>query len=331
MIFHSFFEKLSRHCRRWRPAGSMATRMPLVDAEGLRELARHAQSLPWSLLDFQRPAGHPLIGETRSLHRGRGFEFEENRVYQAGDEPRLLNWRLYARTGQLYTKIFTEERRPQAFLLLDRRAAMRFGTRRQLKVALACRIAACHAFQARQQALPVGGLVLNREADWFSPAMGEAAQQSFVDALVSACPPLPFAQDQPHMEECLRLLLHRLPSGCFVLLVSDFLDLDPVTAMPLLQQLAERHTVRAIQVLDPVEQALPASGDFLIEDERAAQALRIDGRDRLLQTLYRARVGERQSQLAAAFKSCAIPFTTCGTQDDLETCLGEPNDASHLH
>jgi uncharacterized protein (DUF58 family) len=329
MILQSLIAKLSRQYRRWRPAGTVSIQAPLVAAEDLRELERYARSLPRSLLDFQRHAAHPLIGETRSLYRGRGFEFEENRAYQAGDEPRLLNWRLYARTGELYTKVFTEERRPQAFLLLDRRASMRFGTRRQLKVARAARIAACHVYQAGQQALAVGGATLNREVDWHAPAPGEAALRYLVQSLVSPCPPLPFEQDQPSMEESLQLLVHRLPAGCFVLLVSDFLDLDPVTATPLLRHLAERHTVRAIQVLDPVEQDLPAAGDFLIEDGAAAQALRIDGRDALQRRLYRTACSNRQSRLVAGFKACGIPFQTCSVQDDVETCLGEPDAALH--
>lgn len=329
MVFRSLIEKLSRRYRQWRPDGAFALQEPLVDAKGLDELAGYARSLPWSLLDFRRPATHPLIGETRSLHRGQGFEFEENRAYQAGDAPRLLNWRLYARTGELHTKVFTEERRPQVFLLLDRRATMRFGTRRQLKAALASRIAVCHAYQARQQALAVGGLVLNREAEWHAAALGEVSLQHLVQSMVSACPPLPFEGNQPHIEACLRMLIQRLPAGCFVLLVSDFQDLDPSTAMPLLQQLAERHTVRAIQIQDPIEQTFPASGDFLIEDGASDQVLRIDGRDRLQQRLYRSYVGDRQARLADGFKACGIPFNGCTTLDDVEACLAGVDAASH--
>jgi len=326
MMFQSLVEKLSRYCGSWLPVESYAAQTPLVDDTGLRELALYAQSLPWSLLEFQRHAVHPLIGETLSSYRGRGFEFEENRAYQAGDEPRLLNWRLYARAGDLYTKVFTEERRPQVFLLVDRRAAMRFATRRQLKAALAAKIGACYAYQAQHQALAVGGLILNQTADWFTPAMGEGSLHAFVQSLAAACPPLDFERDQPDLEESLQLLIHRLPARCFVLLVSDFSDLDPDSDVPLLHQMAAQHTVQAIQILDPVEQRLPTAGDFLIEDRASPQPLRIDGGDDVQQSLYTEAVKDRQSKLAACFNGCGIHFKTCTTQDDVETCLG-PSDA----
>lgn len=325
MMLRSVIKKLVRYSRRFLPAATQVVQTPLIDESELLELALHAQSLPWSLLAFRRPASHPLIGETLSSYRGRGFEFEENRPYQAGDEPRLLNWRLYARSGELYTKVFTEERRPQVFVLIDRRAAMRFGTRRQLKAALAAKIAACYAYQAQHQALAVGGLILNQAVEWFDPAMGDVALHTFVHSLAAPCPPLPFERDQPDFAESLQLLMHRLPGGSFVLLISDFADLDPDAAMPLLHQLATRHTLQAFQILDPVEPQLPMSGDFLIEDSAATRPLRIDGRDGLQQSLYTAAFEERQSKLTDCFHRCGIPFKACTTENDVETCLGLPD------
>ncbi|MEJ2061469.1 MAG: DUF58 domain-containing protein [Gammaproteobacteria bacterium] len=331
MVFSSLIEKLSRYYRRGMSVVSDVEQTPLLDETALQELAHYAQALPWSLLEFQRPSAHPLIGETLSFHRGRGFEFEENRAYQAGDEPRLLNWRLYARSGELYTKVFTEERRPQVFLLVDRRAAMRFATHRQLKAALAAKIAACYAYQSQHQALAVGGLILNQMPEWFSPARGEMSLDALVQSLAAPCPPLAFEADQPDFEESLRLLMHRLPAGSFVLLVSDFCDFNPDAAAPVLQQLAMLHTVHAIQILDPVEQRLPAAGDFLIADDASLQPLRIDAQDEVQCRLYEEAFNDGQAKLAACFHSCNIPFKTCTTQQDVEDCLDHADDAAVEH
>lgn len=299
----------------------------LLDEAQLQALALFARTLPDALLEFQRPSDHPLIGETPSFHRGRGFEFEENRRYQAGDEPRLLNWRLYARSGELYTKVFTEERRPELFLLVDRRAAMRFGTRRQLKVAQAARVAACYAALARHHSLAVGGLILNRRTEWYAPRAGDVLQLPLVHALTAPAPPLDLEGEQPGIEQGLQHLLHDLPAGCLVLLVSDFSDLDPDTGRTLLQPLAARHTVRAVQILDPAETKLPAGGEFLIEDgliedAGAPEPIRIDGGDTRQQSLYSERFRAQQMRLEACFRDCGIPLRTCSTEDHLETCLG---------
>lgn len=325
MILRSAIDKLTRHFRHYLPAASAQALAPLMDEDELQALAVYARSLPSSLLHFRRPASHPLIGETQSFYRGRGFEFEEHRAYQPGDEPRLLNWHLYARTGELFTKVFGEERRPQVFILLDRRATMRFATRRQLKVTLAAKIAACYAWQAQQQALAVGGLVLNQTPDWLDPAIGDVSLQYFVQALAAPCPPLPFDDGQSDLGECLLLLLHRLPHRSFVLLISDFHDLDPDASMPVLQQLATEHTLQAIQILDPVETRLPLDGDFLIEDKPSGQPLRIDGRDSQQQRLFTQACQDQQLKLFTCFNRCDIPLRSYTTRDGLKTCLGTPD------
>jgi len=320
-MFQSLAEKISRYSRRWLSTIPDAGQVPLLDETELAKLALYAQSLSEPLFEFQRHATHPLIGETLSMHRGRGYEFDENRAYQVGDESRLLNWRMYARTGKLYTRVFTEERRPQVFIIVDRRATMRFATRHQLKAALAAKIAACYAYQARQQALAIGGLILNQDSEWFTPAVGEDALSDFVLSLSKPCAPLDFEGDQPSLEEILQLLLHRLPAGCFLLLLSDFCDLDPELHVAELQHLAELHTVRAIQILDPIEQQLPAF-DLLIEDRGSSHPLRIDGRDNSLQHLYTQTFQDRQLKLAECFQSCHIPFKNCSTSDEVAYCVG---------
>ena len=51
-----------------------------------------------------------ISGLHLSKMRGRGIDFEEFRPYQAGDDIRLIDWRVTARTGRPVTKVFREER-----------------------------------------------------------------------------------------------------------------------------------------------------------------------------------------------------------------------------
>jgi len=328
-MFRSLLESMSRHYRHRYPGQGVSPLAPLLDEAALLELALYARSLPDSLLEFHRPSSHPLIGEVQSFHRGQGLEFEENRAYQAGDTMRLLNWRLYARSGELYTKVFTEDRRPQVFLFLDRRASMRFATRGQLKAALAAKVAVCFAHQARRQVLAVGGVILNQVPEWFTPAMGDVSVDGLVHSMAAPCPPLAFDAPQPELMQQLQQLLQRLPAGSHVLLLSDFTDLD--IDAPALHELAALHTVRAIQILDPIELQLPDHGSFRIEDRDSPQALRVDGRDEAQRIQYARAIEERQASLRTGFHDCGIPFDTFTTQDDVATCLGRPPADAHAH
>lgn len=60
-----------------------------------------------------------LTGLNRSPYHGFSVEFTEYRQYTQGDDPRYLDWRLYARTDRDYIKRFEDETNLRCQLLLD--------------------------------------------------------------------------------------------------------------------------------------------------------------------------------------------------------------------
>ncbi|TAL55010.1 MAG: DUF58 domain-containing protein, partial [Methylovulum sp.] len=79
-----------------------------------------------TLIDLAKPAAaltlhHKLFrarqsGGYVSHFKGRGMEFDETRLYQAGDDIRSIDWRVTARTGKPHTKLFREERERPVFI-----------------------------------------------------------------------------------------------------------------------------------------------------------------------------------------------------------------------
>jgi len=61
----------------------------------------------------------PFAGERTQAVPGRGLEFYELRGYTQGDEPRFIDWRAFARTGRLYTRIFQAEAPARFTFFLD--------------------------------------------------------------------------------------------------------------------------------------------------------------------------------------------------------------------
>src|ERR687886_247940 len=55
------------------------------------------------------------------------LEFADHRPYSPGDDPRLVDWRAYARLDRLYLKQFLEERSRTLTLLLDASASLDWG------------------------------------------------------------------------------------------------------------------------------------------------------------------------------------------------------------
>ena len=68
-----------------------------------------------------------MSGGHRSTMKGGCTEFAEHRAYSPGDEVRLLDWRVYAKSDRYYIKEFDEETNLNAILLLDASGSMGFG------------------------------------------------------------------------------------------------------------------------------------------------------------------------------------------------------------
>ena len=91
---------------------------------------------------FSTP-GHrsPLVGLHHSKLRGRGVDFDQVRIYQAGDDVRTIDWRVTARTQEPHTKMFHEERERPIFILAEQSRRLFFGSGQMFKSVLAAQAA----------------------------------------------------------------------------------------------------------------------------------------------------------------------------------------------
>jgi len=67
-----------------------------------------------------------LSGLHKSPFQGSSVEFKEYRDYQPGDELKLIDWKVYARTDRLHVRLREEETNMTVYLLLDKSASMNY-------------------------------------------------------------------------------------------------------------------------------------------------------------------------------------------------------------
>lgn len=278
---------------------------PLVDEATLQRIYLAANSKLAPALLAQREVQHILLGERQSTFAGRGYEFAENQLYSPGDEARFINWRVLARTGQMYRKTFYEERRPPLWLLLDRGTSMRFGTRIRLKVAQAAQLALFHLFLAQRRSLLTGGVLLDEEPHWFAPSQDRGSQQALIRQLCAACPPMPDTARGSGLPAILQQCQVQLAPGCILILYSDFHELQ-VNDMQLLHALAQQHTVYACHIIDVSEQSLPAHGEYHFAQGEDSTAL--DCNDAALTSRYAQHMQQRHTMLAEWFQQAGIEY-----------------------
>jgi uncharacterized protein (DUF58 family) len=278
----------------------------VVDLADLLTMRAEAQRLSLGGPDVVRGL---FPGLYRSLFRGRGLDFEEVRAYQWGDDYRMLDWRVTARSGRLHTKIFREEREHTLFLTLDAGPSMRFGSRRAFKWVAAARAAAVVAWLAADNGDRIGGLVFGdgpvpREQ---RALMGRTGAMNLFRLLERVGPhPAPGGG----MAEALPRLGRLAKPGGLVLLVSDFADLD-AAAEDRLAALVERHEVAALFVWDPLEADLPPPGRYGFSDGDRILTLDTGAED--LRAAFREAFAERRGRAEAVCRRLHIRFAPLPT------------------
>lgn len=67
-------------------------------------------------------------GNAESSKRGRGLDFKDVRLYDFGDDTRLIDWNVTSRFGELYVREFYEEKERQAIVFYDVSSSMEWGS-----------------------------------------------------------------------------------------------------------------------------------------------------------------------------------------------------------
>ncbi|MCH8077994.1 MAG: DUF58 domain-containing protein, partial [SAR324 cluster bacterium] len=96
-------------------------------------------------------------------HLGRHVE------YVPGDDIRLIDWNVSARTGSPFVKVFSEERELSMMLVVDMSRSGTFGTSYRMKDEVAIEICALLAFSAMKNNDKVGLLIFTDKVEKFIP------------------------------------------------------------------------------------------------------------------------------------------------------------------
>lgn len=287
----------------------------LPDLDELLALRGAAQGLS---LHARRLAAATLQGGHRSAARGRGLEFEEVRLYAAGDDARSIDWRVTARRGKPHTKLFREERERPVWIVADLHPGTFFGSRVQLKSALIVRAAALLGWVAVLGGDRLGAVISDGHSTprLLPPRARQAGVLPMLESLVECQPRAPGLPAAGHLNQALGALRPLLHPGSLVLILGDFDGIDDRTG-PLLGALSAHADCRLLRVQD----ALEASG---LPDGRwrvgvPGRSWWLDGRSsrHIWQDAWRA----RETQLQQLARQGGLPLQTLDTATPVETAL----------
>ena len=121
-----------------------------------------------------------LMGLHRSPQFGFSQEFREYRAYTEGDDPRFVDWNVYARTDRTYIRRYEGETNTRLMILLDASASMGYASRagEVSKLLYAKYVAAALAYLASRQHDPVGLIVFDEKLRQVRPATSRSGNRS---------------------------------------------------------------------------------------------------------------------------------------------------------
>jgi uncharacterized protein (DUF58 family) len=289
-----------------------AVRVALDELIALASLA-HGASL-------MRSRRSPALrsGTSSSRWRGRGVDFRESRIYQAGDEIRHMDWRVTARSGKAHTKLFEEEREQGLLLALDFNPAMRFGTRVRFKSVQAARAAALLAWMAsaagdRVGALGFGGGI-NGEV---KPAGGRRGVLNVLRALRDWDHAADIAAQEP-LSRALTRVRRLLRPGMRLVLLTDGFSADAEATLPL-PQLAGRHEVTVVLLRDALELAPPPPGRYALHLGSARRIL--DFSDERVRGAWTERFATSRARLLEQCRKLGLRVIELDSHADLRRAL----------
>jgi uncharacterized protein (DUF58 family) len=247
-----------------------------------------------------------ISGLHQSKMRGRGIDFEEFRPYQAGDDIRLIDWRVTARTGKPFTKVFREERERPVIIAVDQTHNMFFGSKTAFKSVIAAQVAAVFCWLAIDNGDRVGGLVFSDvDSSLVRPKRSRRSALHLLNQVYLYNQALQHVKDpaaltpvdpdfKPGLAHALGQIRRITKPGSTLYVVSDFVTLDD-KALQYLNQLSRHNNVVCCFIYDALEESLPVPGIYSITDGGRKGALNTHSNRARLR--YREQFKERMQHL----------------------------------
>ena len=209
-------------------------------------------------------------GEYHSVFKGRGMSFSEVREYYPGDDIRLIDWNVTARSSLPHVKIFEEERELTVYLIIDISKSGDFGTLDKYKNEIAAEIAAVLGFSAIKNNDKVGLIMFTDKIEkYVPPKKGKSHVLRVVRELLYHKP-----EDQKtSIQNALDFLLKVAKRRSVVFLISDYIDDGYWKSLKIANR---KHDLIGIKISDIAESIMPNLGLLKVHDPETNNEFWID-------------------------------------------------------
>ena len=214
-----------------------------------------------------------LHGLHASPFHGFSVEFSEHRKYTPGDDPKDIDWLIYAKTYKYYVKKFEAETNITGYLVMDLSRSMGYTYRQELtKFDYAICLGAALCYLMIHQQDPVGLLTFDERIRHSLAPKSKRSHLGDVLALLAKLEP----QGKTDIARSLTQIAAMLRHASLVMIFSDLLA-DPEPILQSLFRLRHRgHDVILFHILDEAEANFPFDGMVELEEPETNRRLELD-------------------------------------------------------
>jgi uncharacterized protein (DUF58 family) len=214
-----------------------------------------------------------LQGLHASPFQGFSVEFSEHRKYTAGDDPKDIDWLVYAKTDKYYVKKFEAETNITGYLVMDLSRSMGYTYRQELsKFEYGVCLAAALCYLMVHQQDPVGLITFDQKIRQSLAPKSKRAQIGNVLSLLAKLEPKGETDIANSLTQIAAMLRHR----SLVMVFSDLLA-EPEPVLRALRRLRHGgHDVILFHILDEAEVTFPFDGMVEFEDPETDERLEVD-------------------------------------------------------
>jgi len=215
-----------------------------------------------------------LAGLHRSPYKGFSVEFTEHRPYMPGDEPKRIDWKVYAKTDRFVVREYEEETNLRAYLVLDASGSMAYATGRVTKLEYANMLAASLAYLLLHQKDSAGLITFSDRINAYVPPRSTPAHLNALLHQLSIVKPA----GDTDIAGTFHQLAERVKRRGLVIIMSDLWD-EPQAVLTALRHFRhKKHEVLVFHIQDPNEREFAFRNPVVLKDMETGQELTVDPR-----------------------------------------------------
>jgi uncharacterized protein (DUF58 family) len=256
-----------------------------------------------------------IKGIHRSPYHGFSVEFSEYREYSPGDDPRYLDWRLYARSDRYYVKRFEDETNLRCYLMLDSSRSMGYRSGAYSKSEYARTAAATIAYFLSTQRDAVGLLTFEDRITEYLPPRHRPGHLRRLMALLEREP----EGRATNLAEPLEQIAATVRKRGLIVLISDLLAPTDALKTRLGYLRSRGHDVVVLRILDPAEVDFQFATPAMFHDVESGRELYIDPASARAE--YLRRFAAHAAEVERACVDLGVEYESITTDRPLELVL----------